>query len=212
MIRSFPSSWPPAQNFRQSLPPVPNFDDRGLLPPYIGDDGTTDDRSPYDTTMTEVVTIFGTTPARRRLLAGLLDYRALLRSLGYDVGIQFVDGSFVENVEAREGRDPGDIDVFSFLQRPDRYSQDAQAWATQGFPEWQTQIADQAENKRRFGLDTYAVAVDQCAIVDTITFTSYWYSLFSHKRVTHDWKGFLRIGLGATDDAAARALLVTSNA
>jgi hypothetical protein len=194
------------------MPPVPNFDDRGLLPPYIGDDGTTDDRSPYIATMTEVVTTFGTTPARCKLLVGLLDYRALLLSLGYDLGIQFIDGSFVENVEAREGRDPGDIDVFSFLQRPDRYRQDAQAWATQGVVEWRSQIIDRVENKKRFGLDTYAVAVDQCPVDDTIAFTVYWYSLFSHKRVTHDWKGFLRIGLDAADDAVARAQLVTSNA
>lgn len=194
------------------MSPVPDFDDRGLLPPYIGDDGTTDDRSPYNATMTEVVSTFGTTPARRKLLVGLLDYRALLMSLGYDLGVQFVDGSFVENVEAREGRDPGDIDVFSFLQRPERYRHNSQSWATQGVVEWQSQIIDRVENKKRFGLDTYAVAVDQCQVDDTIAFTVYWYSLFSHKRVTHDWKGFLRIGLDPADDAVARAQLVTNNA
>jgi hypothetical protein len=70
-------------------------------------------RWPYQVTMVELVAGLGTTPWRCILLFGLLSYRRLLTNLGYAAGVQFVDGSFVENVETREGRDPGDIDLFS---------------------------------------------------------------------------------------------------
>src|SRR5262245_63003044 len=108
--------------------PLPAFDLRGLLPPFIGPDARTRSRSPYGTTMSELIAAMGTTPHRCNLLFGLLEYRALIGSLGYSQGLQFINGSFVENVEIREGRDPGDIDVFSFLVRPDRYRTDPTLW------------------------------------------------------------------------------------
>jgi Family of unknown function (DUF6932) len=157
--------------------------------------------------MTDLVAALGSTNHRKTLLQGLLDYRALLATLGYQTGLQFIDGTFVENVEQREQRDPGDIDVFSFLVRPQRYQQDAQLWQQTGFPEWNAEIVDFDRNKLRFGLDTYAVAVDEQGPLRLINATVYWYSLFAHKRVTHDWKGFLWVPIDAQDDATARAAL-----
>ena len=78
--------------------PLPSFDMRGLLPPFIGTDATTSDRSPYWTTMVDFASAFGTTPHRRHLLRNLISYRTLLAGEGYVGGIQFIDGSFVENV------------------------------------------------------------------------------------------------------------------
>ena len=48
--------------------PLPSFDLRGLLPPFVGTDAATQDRSPYWATMPELVSAFGTTPHRRALL------------------------------------------------------------------------------------------------------------------------------------------------
>jgi hypothetical protein len=158
--------------------------------------------------MTEVVGTLGITPERKKLLLALLDYRTLLASLGYAIGLQFIDGSFVENVELRENRSPGDIDVFSFLVRPSHYQQDPALWQSTGFAEWRDEIAARDLNKQRFGLDTYAIAIDQTGPVGVIEGTMYWYSLFSHKRLTYDWKGFLRVELNANDDAAARTACV----
>jgi Family of unknown function (DUF6932) len=191
----------------RAMAPVPAFDARGFLPPFIGHDATTVDRSPYDATMTEIVAVMGTTQPRRVLLKGLLDYRELLCRQGYGDGLQFIDGSFVEDIETREHCVPGDIDVFSFLVRPLHYQRDPALWASTGFPEWVREIADRNLNKQRFGLDTYAIAVDQHGPLGLIKETIYWYSLFSHKRLTHDWKGFLRIPISASDDAIARAAL-----
>jgi len=189
--------------------PVPAFDLRGFLPPFLGPDETTRSRSPYQVTMVELVAGLGTTPCRCNLLFGLLSYRSLMTNLGYTDGVQFIDGSFVENVENREGRDPNDIDVFSFVVRPYRYRSNAALWAASGFGEWTTEIADRNRNKTRFGLDTFAIAIDQAHPLGLIDETIYWYSLFAHKRITHAWKGFVRIQLNSADDVAAKTALLT---
>lgn len=190
------------------MSPVPAYDLRGLLPPYLGPDATTHARSPYFATMSELLLRFGTSPARCNLIHGFLGYRGGISRLGY-AGHQFIDGSFVEDVETREGRDPGDIDVFSFLIRPSRYQTDPAVWASTGFPEWQAEIADRTRNRTSFGLDTYAIAIDAMAGFNVITQAIYWYSLFSHRRVTHDWKGFVAVPLNPTDDALAKSALLT---
>jgi hypothetical protein len=51
------------------------------------------------------------------------------------------------------------------------------------------------------------IAIDQNPALTVIVATTYWSSLFAHKKVTNEWKGFLRVDLDAADDAAARLLL-----
>lgn len=187
--------------------PLPPFDMRGLLPPFIGTDATTPDRSPYWTSMADLAGAFGTTPHRRNLLRNLIAYRALLAGEGYVGGIQFIDGSFVENVETLAGRDPGDIDVFSILNVPPKYVTDPATWQTSGFPFWRTEIVDRIRNKDRFRLDTYAVLIEelQAQPMGLIRNIIYWYSLFSHQRDTFAWKGFAGLALDPVGDQAALA-------
>jgi hypothetical protein len=188
---------------------VPPFDGRGLLPPFLGANATTPARSPYETTISELVVALGTTPERYNLLFGLIKYRQLLDSLGYTQGVQFVDGSFVENVEIRESRSPGDIDVFSFLIRPPQYQGNDPLWQTTGFPHWVNEVVNFALNKQRYNIDTYAIAVDQHGPLQLINDTIYWYGLFSHKKVTQDWKGFVTVPLSPSDDQVALAAIVS---
>lgn len=187
--------------------PLPPFDLRGLLPPFLGADATTPDRSPYWTSMAEVVSAFGTTPQRRQLLRNLISYRTLLAGEGYVGGIQFIDGSFVENVDTLANRNPGDIDVFSILNVPPKYVADPAAWKTDGFPFWQVEIVDRERNKNRFKLDTYALLFEelQSRPMSLIGNIIYWYSLFSHQRETFAWKGFAGLVLDPTGDQAALA-------
>jgi hypothetical protein len=84
--------------------------------------------------MSEVVSALGTSPERSNLLVGLIKYRELLGSFGYIHGVQFVDGSFVEDVETRESRSPGDIDVFSFLIRAAAIPREHAGLANHWFP------------------------------------------------------------------------------
>ena len=187
--------------------PIPSFDMRGLLPPFIGVDATTQERSPYLTNMPELVTALGTTPQRRQLLRNLISYRQLLGAEGYTSGIQFVDGSFVENVEGHSGRPPGDIDVFSILNAPQKYIVNPPEWATTGLPFWQAEIVDRDRNKLRFALDTYALLFEELQPLGLIQGTIYWYGLFSHQRGTLAWKGFAALLLDPAGDQAALATL-----
>ncbi|MFG1433367.1 hypothetical protein V5F44_21065 [Xanthobacter sp. V2C-8] len=192
--------------------PLPSFDLRGLLPPFVGVDATTPDRSPYWVAMPELVDALGTTPHRRELLRNLIAYRALLAKEGYVNGIQFIDGSFVENVEVLANRSPGDIDVFSILSVPQMYLADASAWKTTGFSAWQTQVVNRDLNKQRFRLDTYAVLLEerQEKPMHLINDIIYWYGLFSHQRDTFAWKGFAGLALDPAADQAALSALGTA--
>lgn len=157
--------------------------------------------------MSEIASRFGTSQHRRDLLTNLLDYRALLATDDYVSGLQFVDGSFVEDVETIRGRAPDDIDVFSFLSAPPKYHQDPALWARQGLPFWQQSVADRDANKQRFSLDTYAALIEELGIGGVIEKSIYWYSLFAHQRDTLAWKGFVRVPLDSADDQVARQLL-----
>lgn len=188
---------------------LPAFDLRGLLPPFIGADATTQDRSPYWTSIQDLAGALGTTPHRRQLLRNLIAYRGLLASDGYIGGIQFIDGSFVENVEMFAKREPSDIDVFSVLNVPLKYRADPSIWPSSGLPFWQTEIVDRDRNKLRFSLDTYAVLFEelQAQPMALISNIIYWYGLFSHQRDTFAWKGFAGLVLDPAGDQAALAIL-----
>ena len=187
--------------------PLPSFDMRGLLPPFLGADATTRDRSPYFVTVGELAAALGTSPERRNLIRNLIAYRKLLADEGYESGIQFVDGSFVENVETRAKRPPGDIDLFSLLRTPKKYlgSPPPSQWATLGKTFWMTEVADREKNKQRFALDTYALLFEELQPMVLIRGTIYWYGLFSHQRETLDWKGFAMLELDPAGDEIALA-------
>jgi hypothetical protein len=193
----------------EGIVPFPTFDIRGLLPPFIGTDATTARRSPYVTTMVEVAAQLGTTPNRRQLLRNLIAYRGLLANDGYQSGVQFIDGSFVENIEDNAKRPPGDIDVLSILSVPPKYVSDPTLWTSAGLPFWRTEIADRDKNKVRYSLDTYAFLYEEFvpSPMRLINYVIYWYGLFSHQRSTFAWKGFLALGLDPVNDQAALAAL-----
>lgn len=187
--------------------PIPPFQLNGLLPPFIGTDAKTADRSPYFVTISDMAVRFGTTPHRKQLIRNFIAYRQLLTSDGYVDGLQFVDGSFVEEVERIQNRDPGDIDVFSFLSAPSRYLADANAWTTHGFDFWKNEIVDRDKNKQRFALDTYAILMEETDLAGLMKNIMYWYSLFSHQRTTFAWKGFAAMPLDSAADAAVLSTL-----
>ena len=86
---------------------IPAWTMAGILPPVRpGHAGHSPDRSPYAVPLWEVVEQFAATPSRTAILHGLLDYRAALHRSGLVSGFQWLDGSFMENVEARESRPP----------------------------------------------------------------------------------------------------------
>lgn len=187
--------------------PLPSFDPSGLLPPFNGADAATADRSPYFCAMSEMCAAFGTSDHRKDLLCKLIAYRALIASDDYVDGLQFIDGSFVENVEALESRNPNDIDVFSMLVPPQKYLNDPASWLASGLPFWKSEITDIAKNKSRFSVDSYALMINPGQPAAFLQQALYWYSLFSHKKTTFAWKGFVAVALNPIDDQAALTAL-----
>ncbi len=189
--------------------PLPPFDMRGLLPPFMGEDAATADRSPYQTTMPELVAAMGTSQHRRGLIRKLIAYRTLLLGDGYIKGVQFIDGSFVENIELIRNRPPQDIDVFSILHIPPKYLNNIHDWITIGLQFWADEVVHRDKNKDRFSLDTYGIVFEECIgdPMRLINNTNYWYGLFSHQRETFAWKGFACLALDPDGDQNALDML-----
>lgn len=119
--------------------------------------------------------------------------------LGHGIGFQWVDGSFVEEVEVMRGRPPEDIDVVSFLPpTPIGGLND---------PNLLTVIADRDKTWDQFKVDHLIVRLHWPGDI-VVEHTRYWCGLFSHRREDGVWKGMLKVDLNtpADDDAARRHL------
>ena len=171
-----------------------------VLPPFTGDDPTLPaTMSPYRSHMLEFVQHFATSPERTSILNGLLDYREALRIATIDTAraFQWMDGSFVEDVEQARARPPADIDVVTFGYTPQFADKPAvDAWMTAHHA-----LFDQRETKRLYSCDAYFVHMGKRPelLVDD---TRYWFGLFSHQRETALWKGMVQIPLVSDDDQA----------
>lgn len=184
--------------------PIPNFDHNDVLPPHLGDPRHLDQLSPFPATSEEVCERFATSPERRAILSGWLEFRQRLVDLGITSGFQWLDGSFLENIEASQGRPPNDLDVLTFysvpagIMLPD-FLNDVNAALPEFF--------DRGTSKARFHLDHFPVHLGAPGAM-LVENTRYWAGLFSHRR-DGQWKGMLRIDLNtAAHDAAARQLLL----
>jgi hypothetical protein len=80
--------------------------------------GSSPDRSPYRVDLISFIDRFSTTAPRVKILDGLLRFRAWLHNLGILSGFQWVDGSFLEDIETIAKRPPNDIDVVTFFDMP----------------------------------------------------------------------------------------------
>ena len=163
-----------------------------MLPPVRpGAGGTAADRSPYRVSLHQLVTTFAISPERTTVLRGFLDYRAALHAAGIIVGFQWVDGSFVENIEALEGREPNDMDVVTFCAVPE---------------EEYAYLFNNPAVKANFHIDAYLCRVDLPLISERVELIAYWYSMFAHRR-NGLWKGFVAVDLSPFEDLDARSAL-----
>lgn len=126
---------------------IPDWTAEGVLPPLDVGNPTGSNRAPYAVSLYDLVVRFGTTPERCSILDGYLRHRAALHANGYEVGFQWLDGSFMEDVETLEGRPPRDMDVVSFVHPPG---------AANTAPGDQDAL-DHAAAKSRFKVDSYFV-------------------------------------------------------
>jgi hypothetical protein len=176
----------------------PGFNPSGVIPPYLVDPRDPNG-SPYRTDLCTLVRQLGTTPHRQQLLSQFLDYREALRQVGITSGFQLVDGSFTENCEVIRGLPPSDIDLVTYAHVP------VSPHLVTSFMHAHIALFDPAQTKAVYHCDAYFVDLAKSSelVVDD---TFYWYGLFSHQKVSANWKGMLRIPL-MWDDVAARAAL-----
>lgn len=181
---------------------IPDFNLSNVLPPYTSNPTDRGQMSPYTTSMSEFVTRFATSQARMDLIGGLIGYRQKLASFGFSNGFQWIDGSFVENVEKVRGLPPKDIDIVTFANRPDSLAHTWPAFVSENLDLFHPRVS-----KSAFHCDAYFIDLGKSAeiIVDD---TRYFFGLFSHQRATLLWKGIISIPL-ASDDADAANLLKT---
>ncbi len=182
---------------------LPSWNSLGLIPPIDEQQPTSAERSPYTVSLTDFVLRFGQTPPRRVVLDGFLKYRAALNDAGLVSGFQWLDGSFLENVELIETRAPNDIDVVTFFDLPAGKSQ---LDMLQQFPDlFPTTRETQQKLKDAYCVDAYVEHLGK-APSRLVRQSSYWYSMWSHRR-NQAWKGYVQIDLAPTGDASAIAQL-----
>jgi hypothetical protein len=171
--------------------PIPNFDHNNVLPPHLGDPTLSVHLSPYHCTIIELCHKFCTSPYRIQILRNLVLFRQKITTLGVIFGFQWLDGSFVENIEASQARHPNDLDIVTFyggLSIPE------QRTIGINLPEFFSPVIA----KSNFLLDHYAFDYGFKPEI-TVEMTRYWVQLFTHNRLGV-WKGILRLPLNTPID------------
>jgi hypothetical protein len=178
---------------------IPPWTATGVLPPIDVANPTSASRAPYQVSLTDVVMRFATSVPRFSIAQRLLDYRAALHRMGLTSGFQWIDGSYLEQIELLEGRPPNDVDVVTFVDT-----------ASASVPTGNDDDAlDNAKGKARFSVDGYFVELNLVPPNELSAMSVYWYSVWSHRR-NLEWKGFLQIDLSPAEDQIASAWLAQS--
>ena len=192
--------------------PFPRWNATGIFPPVDRENPASPyNRSPYSVSLADLVRYLGTGAPRLRILRGFLEYRKALHTLGIVDGIQWVNGSFVEDVETRRGQiAPNDIDVVTFAYLPagmtlSRFLQEA------------PRLSNPIRTKNDYLVDGYIEPLPELAPDELLRVAAYWYGLWSHTRTDvpnasittprSEWKGFLQVSLAPTEDPIAETTL-----
>jgi hypothetical protein len=166
--------------------PIPSFDHNNVLPPHLGDPTDRSHLSPYQCSILEVCHNFSTSANRILILKNFVRFRQRMTITGIIYGFQWLDGSFLENVEISQNRSPNDLDVVTFYGN---LSIVEQTNIRASFPEF----VNPGLSKANFFLDHYIVDYSYNPDV-TVEQTRYWLQLFTHNRLGV-WKGILRLPL-----------------
>ena len=176
---------------------IPPFDHNYVIPPHLGNPTKPDEVSPYVCDIMEFCQHFSTSKERIDILKGFVNFRLQMNNHGILHGFQWIDGSFTENVEARENRAPHDVDVVTFFKGlPPGYDQ----YIKTHFPEFILSTL----SKQKYHVDHYPFQYDANPEF-TVEYTKYWHQLFSHNR-QGVWKGILKIPLYQTSQNDTQAL------
>lgn len=180
---------------------IPDWNDVGLIPPIRpGEPGHSPDRAPYEVDLMDVIERFATTEERCNILRGFLNFRNALHGIGLTEGFQWLNGSFVVDIEKREGRPPGDIDVVTFCVIPHTETQKT-------LLDNNHDLFNPESTKDLYSVDAYFMQLEVQFLNWHVEKISYWYSMWAHTKDDNMWKGFLAINLSPEDDQRALELL-----
>ena len=179
--------------------PIPNFDHNHVLPPYVGNPTLQNDLSPYKCTILELCYRYSITNERIAILKNFISFRIKMSTYGIVTGFQWLDGSFLENIEVSEKRAPNDLDVVTFSGGFDPTTIDQ---INLLFPEFINPVL----SKTKYKLDHYFVDFMFDPFV-TVQYTRYWIQLFTHNR-KGAWKGIVELPINSpTEDHDALTYL-----
>lgn len=179
---------------------IPEWSMAGIIPPVRPDFAGHDvDRSPYNATLTEVIQRFVLSHERAQIMQGLLNYRAELHAAEIVNGFQWLDGSFMENVEDLEGRAPRDVDVVTFIDLNDGRTQ-------ADLDPVVNELFDPEVSKQNYHVDGYPFFLNGPMNQGAIRRIAYWYSMWSHRR-NGLWKGFVQVELNPAFDIEGQLVL-----
>lgn len=162
------------------------FDHNHVLPPHLGTPTDVMGNSPYKLDIFDFTQFFGTSKKRIELIRNLILFRLELTQNTDLKGHQWIDGSFVENIEKSEGRDPNDIDVVTF------YSGANEKDISFIFNEFK-EFYNNKESKTNYNIDHYCLDVTADPFY-VLEYVRYWTQLFSHNR-NRIWKGIVQLEL-----------------
>jgi hypothetical protein len=183
---------------------LPNWNTLGVIPPLNIQSPTSFERSPYAVSLIEFVDRFAFTESRRSIIDGFLQYRSALHSAGLVSGFQWIDGSFLEDIETNESRSPNDIDVVTFFELPLGIKQiDLVKQFPMLFP---SSFTEKLEIKKRYSVDAFSECLNQNP-KQLVEQSAYWYSIWSHRR-NQSWKGYVQVELSPNNDVDARKQLI----
>lgn len=179
---------------------TPEWDASGVLPPiWSGAHGENSQRSPYRISILEFVNRFSGSNKRKSILKGFLDFRAYLYARGINNGFQWVDGSFVENIEMVESRSPRDIDVLTFFFPPNDRTKEEHLDDVKI-------LLDRSVMKKNHKVDSFYLTLGERLEKWQVDSIVYWNSVWSHRRDGTE-KGYFEILLSPEEDKLARDAL-----
>lgn len=195
----------------ESIFPLPDWNPRGFLPPRLTPAWTS---SPYLVSLEQVIERFGYTERRCHLIGGFLDMRAELRRIGFERGFQWLAGSFLDEVERIEERDPGDIDTCSFLYNPESVQDDFELAV---FLADHGHITDRKQAKKKYLCDSFLIPLQAGQLAfnpeSLAARMIHWIQLFGNEKQTEIVKGILQVDFETMDeDAGARMALMAKKA
>jgi hypothetical protein len=203
---------------------LPDWNSYGILPPFNSAQPTGFDRSPYIITFSDFVLRFMSSLERIEILKGLAAYRRELYSIGIVSGFQWIDGSFLENVEHVRQTPPNDIDVttFFYINKDKELQKRKRHQLQQKIPmpisisrklkekkvlekdieQRNPKLFDNQNLKQKYHVDGYYVNLNYQNYEESIFCIQqccYWYSLWSLQKQSFRWKGFAQISLDPTE-------------